>query len=117
MIELMRESHNETWAKLRKELGDIGGIPRVEWSNRLTKTAGLAFCLEGFVRLSAPIYRKYPLGFVCEILPHELAHIAAWRAFGDRWHGKGWKHSMRVIGLEPHVYWCPDRLSNYGKTI
>lgn len=107
----MRATHVKAWDKLRRAFGDsVGDIPSVQWSSRMTKTAGLAYIEEGFIRLSSPVFWKYPEGFILEIVPHELAHIAAWRRFKEGGHGKAWKDCMLALGLEPHRLWEPARM-------
>lgn len=36
-----------------------------------------------------------------DTVAHELAHLAAWRVFGDRAHGVGWKRVMAALGVAP----------------
>lgn len=112
----MRKAHIEAWSKLREKLPCIGGIPSVEWSNRMTKTAGMAYVEEGFIRLSSKVFWQYPEGFILEIVPHELAHIAAWRAFKEGGHGKGWKTCMGFLEIPAHRCWEPARMRAHRVT-
>lgn len=110
----MRAAHVGAWAKFRDALGvRVGACPGVEWSNRLKKTAGLALLEEGKIRLSSPIFWQYPEGFILEIVPHELAHIAAFRAFGDEGHGSGWKQCMEILEIPAHRCWSSARMRTH----
>lgn len=95
----LRASHLGAWRTLGR-LGQVGAIPGVEWSKRMTKTAGVALLEDGKIRLSSPLFWQYPEGFIVEIVPHELAHIAAFRIFGDNGHGQGWRQCMQALGLD-----------------
>ena len=108
-----KEAVRASWAKLRAVDARVGACPRVEWSKRMTRCAGMAYIEEGFIRLSAPIWFKYPEGVILEIIPHELAHVAAWRAFNEPGHGNAWKECMRALGLEPHRLWSEARMRQH----
>lgn len=66
-------------------------IPAVSINKRLRTTAGLAYCEEYRIALSAELFSQYIDHFCNDTIPHELAHIAAWILFKDPGHGKGWK--------------------------
>lgn len=113
----MRKAHIDSWNKLRHTFGNaVGPCPAVEWSNRMTATAGVAYVEKGFIRLSNKLFWQYPEGFILEIVPHELAHVAAFRRFNDCGHGKGWKDCMEALGITPHRCWSPSRMIQHRKT-
>lgn len=113
----LRKAHVDAWEKLRYAFGNsVGECPAVEWSNRMTATAGVAYVEKGFIRLASKVFWKYPEGFILEIVPHELAHIAAWRRFEDDGHGKGWKNCMESLGIPAHRCWSPDRMAIHKQT-
>lgn len=88
------------WHRLRAALGNaIGPVPPINWNKRLTVTAGMAYFDRSIVSLSPKIFQVYPEGFILDIIPHELAHIAAFRAFKDTGHGQGWKRAMDALGI------------------
>jgi SprT protein len=64
-------------------------------------TAGMAYLGENFIKLNRYIFEKQKADFIKRTLPHEVAHLAAFRVFRDRGHGEGWKKVMRDFGLEP----------------
>ena len=86
------------------------GMPlqfRLEWSNRLTSSAGVAMKpAEGrpIVRLSSPIFLKHAeehgAAAACEEVRkttlHEIAHVVA----GDG-HGPKWRSTMWALGVDP----------------
>lgn len=99
-------------AKAEEHFGKV--IPRipVEFSNKLTKTAGYfrfrANRLSGEVtpvkiQLSNSIMALNPEEFVADTPGHEAAHYIATFLFGyvASGHGYHWKQVMRVIGQEP----------------
>ena len=89
---------------------DVLGCPlqfRLDWSNRLTKSAGVAVkpaAGRPIVRLSSPIFVKAldEVGVVaaCEQVRvttlHEIGHIVT-----DVGHGGAWRRTMRLLGLDP----------------
>lgn len=82
------------WNKARTvfaERGDIGKLPLVKLNNRLKSTAGRAFIENGYIDLSTSLLRDNMEYFAKDTIPHELAHMIAWRLYGDRGHGKAWK--------------------------
>jgi SprT protein len=70
-------------------------------NGRLTSTAGRAFLQEGRLEFSKTLYTQNVEAFLNDTVPHELAHIVAFRVFGDKGHGVHWKHVMNFLGFEP----------------
>ena len=77
-------------------------------NGRLTSTAGRAFLGEGRLEFSKVLYAQNEAQFLNDTVPHELAHIVAYRVFGDRGHGVHWKHVMNFLGFEA------NRCHNYA---
>ena len=101
----IRKAHQDGWRKIVALYGaKAGDIPRLEWSKRMTKTLATAYygALDkpDFVRLSSVQFWEMPETYVLEIVPHELAHIAAWRVFEHSGHGRPWVEIMERIGLK-----------------
>lgn len=80
---------------------NIGEIPDIRFNPRFTATAGRTFIELDYIELSPFLMERNLNTFLSEIIPHELAHVIAWRIFKDNGHGRGWKDTMRLIGLEP----------------
>lgn len=81
------------WRQARAIWGDrVGEYPPIIINNRLTSTAGRAFLEEGKIDLSRYLMERNMLTFRDEIIPHEIAHIIAWRIYRDKGHGRHWKH-------------------------
>ena len=74
--------------------------PSIEFSRRMTSCAGKAFLGENKIRLSEPLLLENGMNFVSRTPAHEAAHLIAYRVFGDRGHGTGWKCIMHLLGQE-----------------
>ncbi len=102
-----------TWEKLRKQYPSIQvRYPKVIIDNRLKVTAGLAYCEETpqYVRLSLEFMMQHPKVMCDVIIPHEMAHLAAFTAYGDNGHGDGWASVMEFLGLPAEEY---HTMTNY----
>jgi predicted SprT family Zn-dependent metalloprotease len=90
------------WEKALKIFGPkIGKMPPVHMNARLTSTAGRAFVLGVPQKCDFSCYlmEKYPEEFFADTIPHELAHIIAYRLHEDKGHGKHWKETAtRLYG-------------------
>ena len=86
--------------------GILVTVPRIEFSNRLKTTAGLAYAesIPQFVRLSTELLWEHTDEMLESTLPHELCHLVAWSVYQARGHGPDWRRVMIRIGLEPDVY-------------
>lgn len=105
---LADRSAHETWAILHNLYPNVLNniTPRVIFNNRLKTTAGRAFLEKDpqYIDLSTELMEQYPEEFCRVIIPHELAHIAAYNVYNDHGHRKGWKTIMNQLGLEPNPY-------------
>ena len=82
----------EWWKQARIIFGDkIGVMPKMEVNARLTATAGRAFYTLDKCDFSCYLLDLNPTYFIDDTIPHELAHIIAWRLYKYAGHGKPWK--------------------------
>lgn len=82
----------------------IGAMPELSLNSRLTGTAGRAFLQGGKVELSCYFLEQYPDAMLSNTLPHELAHIIAYRMYGEENHGKAWKMVARSLYGQCNTY-------------
>ncbi len=112
----VRERVQYWWTKLQEQyLYDdsipskmwMGIVPRVQFSNRMTSTAGLAYTSytkECRVKFSLFFMETVPQHEYDPTIAHEVAHIWADKMLGsDAKHGWSWKQVMRAIGQKPDV--------------
>lgn len=64
-------------------------------------TAGQAHLSKNLIKVNEGLFIRNKEDFFRGTLPHEVAHLAAYRAFNDRGHGSGWKRVMIDFKLEP----------------
>lgn len=77
----------------------IGKMPEIKMNARLTATGGRAFLEQGYIDLSCYLMERNKEYYEMDTIPHELCHIIAWRLYGDKGHGKGWKYVMQEMGV------------------
>jgi len=108
-------------AKLRECIETISAhygvdlnMPQVEFSHKMTNTAGMAYYRKNQIVLSAPLMANNFDEMVNVTVPHELAHLAtqaiypeAHRSFDEYGrrqkrepHGPRWKEIMGVLGAD-----------------
>jgi hypothetical protein len=73
---------------------------RVILSERLVSTAGKAKPTESVIILNVRLLAVRP-DQLLRILVHEVAHLLAFKLYGDRGHGQAWKQLMVTLGFEP----------------
>ena len=110
-VEQMIKTHaDKAWARyvflFKKWEIEICERPIIKLNNRLTKSAGRAFVEEHFIDLGAkffinPLNHAYMLN---NVIPHEYAHILAYKHFQCHTHGKPWKQLMLAYGIPADVY-------------
>ena len=72
------------------------------WNTKLRgTTAGRAYLQTNIFRINPELYVQNREHLLLTTVPHEIAHLVAYRVFGDRGHGNGWKTVMRRFGLVP----------------
>lgn len=79
------------WRRFVDVYPQLGEIPRVKLNGRLKTTAGRAFLEDHYIDLSPELMWEHTEQFCSDTIPHELAHLVAYRLHGDEGHGKGWK--------------------------
>ena len=87
------------WRKFLMVYPDLGDTPRVRMNARLKTTAGRAFLEDWIVELSPELMSEHTEQFCRDTIPHELAHLVAFKVYGDCGHGKGWKSIVREFNI------------------
>lgn len=105
---------NIVWDKLRTIYPDIQiRYPAIIINKRLKTTGGRAFTFKNpqYIDLSYELLLEHGESFIDWVVPHELAHLAAYTVYGDNGHGRGWKTVMdRDLGV------IPERCHNFDNT-
>lgn len=87
------------WKRFLQVYPTLGNTPRVVLNARLKTTAGRAFLEGGYIELSPELMWEHTENFCRDTIPHELAHLVAYRIHGDQGHGKGWKHIIKQFNI------------------
>ena len=76
--------------------------PEVAWDLR-GQAAGQANGRRNLIRFNRELAERYPEDFVAQTVPHELAHLVAFKKFGAsiRPHGREWQAVIVALGAEP----------------
>jgi len=77
------------------------GLPHtvvVIWNNQLKTAAGRAYYQTGTVELNPDYFREFGEEKVITTLRHELAHLMAYKSYGDNGHGTPFKQICRRLG-------------------
>ena len=92
----------------------IEKLIEVEWSSRMTSTAGFAWWRKNGRRVrrlqfSAVIMPYVPEEEMRQMALHELAHLVSYERYAEKGagHGRNWKRTMRELGARPerlHTY-------------
>lgn len=97
----------DTLLTLQSAYGRTFDIPKLVYK-QIGRTAGRAFLSSWKIILNPDFLKNGHLeDMINRTLPHEIAHLVAYKLFGDHGHGRGWKMVMRALGLEPnrcHTY-------------
>lgn len=74
--------------------------PVIEFSNRLTSTAGSAYFLDNKIVLSTPLLELNKDTFIQDTPGHEAAHLISYKLYNRQGmgHGAKWASVMRTIG-------------------
>jgi predicted SprT family Zn-dependent metalloprotease len=100
---LTRHSHKH-WDRLVALYGPrIGACPKIELSKRMTRCYGMAYFEKAVIRFSWSWLANTDARFMfeCETIPHEVAHIAAYRIAPDETaHGSTWRSVARRLGIK-----------------
>jgi len=102
---VMAQATATCWLGLRAQYGKrVGKMPELYFNNRLRTTAGRAHINGNIVELATKLVPEFPQEYIKVIIPHELAHIVAYRVFGEENHGLPWKQIMANMGLSTSPY-------------
>lgn len=63
-------------------------------------TAGTATLQKNHIRINPALYIRNKKDMLEQTVPHEVAHLVAWRVFHDKGHQAGWKSVMGHFGLK-----------------
>jgi len=63
------------------------------------RSAGVAELQNNRLRFNAVLLKENETAFLAEVVPHEVAHLLAWKLFGRgiRPHGKEWQQIMQQV--------------------
>ncbi|MGI2258889.1 SprT family zinc-dependent metalloprotease [Shewanella sp. GXUN23E] len=97
-------------------------FPRPEISFKLRgKSAGTAHLQQNRLRFNPVLLAENPEAFLCEVVPHEVAHLLCFQLYGTgkhiKPHGQQWQAIMRqVFNLAPRASHNFDISSVKGQT-
>lgn len=85
----------------------------IEFSQRLSRTLGLARPASGLIRLNSVLLQEANRLLLNEILCHEAAHIAVYECHGPRGrpHGTEWRLLMTLAGFRPRARIPADEIA------
>jgi SprT protein len=85
-----------------RELFEVKIDPTISYDLR-GQSAGQANYRHNVIRLNRELLEKYTTDFIDQTVPHEFAHLVAYRVYGSRIkpHGKEWKSVVLALGAEP----------------
>lgn len=106
---LISEKITEVYEKAKKLFpGKLNNWMRPGWNTNLKGTvAGQAFLNENQIKINPVLFNRNKKQFFKDTIPHEVAHLVAYKVFRDCGHGDGWKHTMIRLG------YVPKRCHNY----
>lgn len=85
---------------LNEEYNADFDFPKIEWTV-IGTTAGRAWLTQWRIQLNEQLCKENVEDFIQTTIPHEVAHLVAYKVFGDDGHGNGWKSVMRALSLDP----------------
>jgi predicted SprT family Zn-dependent metalloprotease len=68
------------------------------WNSTLKTTFGKAYLREGRVVLASKLWKRATPKERCEVVAHEICHIAAFDRFKSHGHEHGWRMMMKKCG-------------------
>ena len=77
--------------------GKFGDIT-FKMNSRLTSTAGRAFYDRGYMDFSTSLYEANREEFLIDTVPHEFAHMVAFRVYGSVGHDNSWRYVAKQLG-------------------
>ena len=93
---------NEAYQQAEAHYGLKFPRPTIEFSNKLTSTAGKAYFQRNMIKLSVPLLILNEAKFILDTPGHEAAHLISYQRFGRPGigHGAKWKQVMNIIGQQ-----------------
>ena len=91
--------------------GKFGDIT-FKMNSRLTSTAGRAFYDRGYMDFSTSLYEANQEEFLVDTVPHEFAHMVAFRVYNSVGHDNSWRYVVQQLGGSPnrcHSYQVAQR--------
>jgi SprT protein len=73
--------------------------------------AGLAYFNQNKMKFNPVLFLRNKEEFLNDTVPHEMAHLIAYKVYGDTTHGEGWQKTMIALGYPPtrcHRYQAMD---------
>lgn len=105
LLDLATDKVRMYWACAQSAYPAVRGMPSptVKINARLKTTAGLAYGTQHRVEFSAELMWEHTDHFICDTIPHEVAHIVADLQYvGCKAHGAEWRTVMKFLsGIEP----------------
>lgn len=101
------------WRRILAQYPSAGIMPKVRISTRLGNgkkpnqrmaQAEFGDDLPDIITMSAKWMMIAPDKYPDNIIPHELAHIAAYRVFGCNDHGPGWREVIKTCNIQTDIY-------------
>ena len=88
--------------KKAKELYGVYVDPEISYDLR-GQAAGQTRYTKNKIRFNRHLLEKYTAEFVEQTVPHEFAHLVAYKKFGRsiKPHGMEWKRVMEALGVDP----------------
>lgn len=88
-----------------EQFGNRIELPSISFDLRGVSTMAQAWVGENHVQLNASALMADEAKFSSEVIPHEVAHLLAYRMYGSEIapHGEEWQGVMRAFGVEPNV--------------
>jgi len=77
--------------------GKFGDIT-FKMNSRLTSTAGRAFYDRGYMDFSTSLYEANQEEFLLDTVPHEFAHMVAFRVYNSTGHDNRWRYVVEQLG-------------------
>lgn len=76
--------------------------PKIVWKSMGLITAGCAVLADNEIQLNSNYLNSEDWKRFLDIIPlHELAHLIAFKLYGDEGHGKCWKNVCIQLGIKP----------------
>lgn len=103
MEKILQEVKCTAWAKFVSIYSklSIHAEPTIQFSNRLTSSAGYAYYDKNHITISSKLYAIDPEQILNQTVPHELAHIVSGILFECYDHSEKWKAVMVAYGIPP----------------